>query len=127
MSLISRSLPVHVMEQLRNVVYRRPKAPHPWDPLRAGHPNYEEQVRADTPLQTGQNTPTGHSASRASVKSVAGHEDPQKENIAPGKPDSQDLSAWQAKLTKDNLQNRGHPNIVKMLDFFEDREFYYCK
>lgn len=22
--------------------------------------------------------------------------------------------------------NRGHPNIVKLLDFFEDREFYYC-
>lgn len=117
---------VHVMEQLRNVTYRRPKAPHPWDPLRVGHPDYEEQVRGDTPLQTGQNTPTNQGASRTSVKSVSRQGGLEKENIMPSKPDPQDLSAWQAKLSKDNLRDRGHPNIVKMLDFFEDREFYYC-
>lgn len=32
---------------------------------------------------------------------------------------------WHAKISAETVKNRGHPNICKMLDFFEDREFYY--
>lgn len=114
------------MEQLRNVTYRKPKAPHPWDPLRAGHPPYLDGSVPEA-LETGQNTPTnGDGPSRMSYKSMS--RDGQLEaagNMTSGPPELQDLSAWQAKLSYDNLKDRGHPNIVKMLDFFEDREFYY--
>jgi protein-serine/threonine kinase len=116
------------MEQLRNVSYRRPKAPRPWDPLRVGHPDYEVQTKGEISLETGQNTPTnGQGASSASVKSVSRQGGLESGHAVSGKSDLQDLSAWQAKLSNDNLKDRGHPNIVKMLDFFEDREFYYCR
>lgn len=111
------------MEQLRNVSYRKPKAPHPWDPLRAGHPPYLNGSAPDA-LGTGHETPTNGS-SRMSYQTISreGHlENPMNPS---GGPELQDLSAWQAKLSYDNLKDRGHPNIVKMLDFFEDREFYY--
>lgn len=117
------------MEQLRNVTYRKPKAPHPWDPLRAGHPAYSGEPRAETSLETGQNTPTnGRGASRMSdtTASREGKSEVSESAASSGALDLQDLSAWQAKLSYDNLKDRGHPNIVKMLDFFEDREFYYC-
>lgn len=114
------------MEQLRNVSYRRPKAPHPWDPLRAGHPDYEGETGGETSLETGLNTPTIQGASRVSAQSLSRQGEFEKENVVSGKPDLQNLSTWQAKLSNDNLKDRGHPNIVKMLDFFEDREFYYC-
>lgn len=116
------------MEQLRNVSYRRPKAPHPWDPLRAGHPDYEVQTKGEISLETGQNIPTnGQGASQASAKSISRQGGLDSGTGVSGKSDLQDLSAWQAKLSNDNLKDRGHPNIVKMLDFFEDREFYYCR
>lgn len=114
------------MEQLRNVAYRKPKAPHPWDPLRAGHPDFPDQLESAESVGTGQDTPTTRHGSQHgngvhSQDDASGRIDPN-----PAKPaELQDLSAWQAKLSSDNLEDRGHPNIVKMLDFFEDREFYY--
>ncbi|KAJ9100632.1 hypothetical protein QFC21_003676 [Naganishia friedmannii] len=117
---------IHVMEQLRNVTYRKPKAPHPWDPLRAGHHDFLDQPEKDDSAGTGQDTPTtSHSSQRGngvhSRDDAFGRIDTNTAKPA----ELQDLSAWQAKLSSDNLQDRGHPNIVKMLDFFEDREFYY--
>jgi hypothetical protein len=36
-----------------------------------------------------------------------------------------DPMEWHARISAETVKNRGHPNVCKMLDFFEDREFYY--
>jgi hypothetical protein len=106
------------MDQLRHLMYNPPTKPHPWDPSRPGptanndslvnggdrntEPNGEESI---VPAR-GQ---SGDSASSSSTDGV--------------------LSASMEKNLSYELEmvlNRGHPNIVKLLDFFEDREFYYC-
>ena len=93
--------PVHVMDQLRHVLYHPPKHPQPWDPARS------RELATTASSDSAPNTPDSmRSSSSADVFS------PTQKYIA-------------SELRSSS--ERGHPNICKLLDFFEDREFYYCK
>ncbi|ORY31408.1 hypothetical protein BCR39DRAFT_465781 [Naematelia encephala] len=101
---------IHVMDQLRHLLYNTPIKPLPWDPSR---PRPAPALPIATP-----GTPTRETASPIS---------------APNTPDSirSDSSGMFAPTQKyiaseiKHSPERGHPNICKLLDFFEDREFYY--
>ncbi len=92
---------IHVMDQLRNIRYHPPSRPHPWDPARA---------------QTPQGGKINASKQTLSVPGADDGDSPQSEN-----------GPWQPRISSEELEGRGHPNICKMLDFFEDKEFYYCE
>ena len=97
------------MDQLRHLLYNTPKIPLPWDPARA-RPNACVPL-ARTESASAPNTPDSIRSSPASDRSFAGL-----------------LSPTQKYITAEirYSPDRGHPNICKLLDFFEDREFYYC-
>ncbi|WVQ80527.1 hypothetical protein IAT38_002632 [Cryptococcus sp. DSM 104549] len=105
---------IHVMDQLRHLFYQKPNHMLPWDPARP------------RPGVTSQDTPAS----------------PQKKHSTddrkiPGSPESGRSSALSdassrlfstQKYIAEEIKTspeRGHPNICKLLDFFEDREFYY--
>ncbi|ODN95767.1 CAMK/CAMKL/PASK protein kinase [Cryptococcus wingfieldii CBS 7118] len=94
---------IHVMDQLRQLIYTPPKTMNPWDPARP---------------RPGQFKPPFDSADSLSSTPVS-----------PGKKDqlSPPLSTVQKHITDEikTSPRRGHPNICKLVDFFEDREFYY--
>lgn len=94
------------MDQLRHLLYNPPRRPHPWDPSRArpGTP-----VKQDS-LETAPSTPIPDSPKSDSSGSVIGMFSPTQKYIA-------------SEIR--HSPERGHPNICKLLDFFEDREFYY--
>ena len=95
--------PVHVMDQLRHLTYNAPKNPHPWDPHRA------RSEGAAATSATAPNTPDSVRSSSGSNRS-SGLYSPTENLIA------QEIR---------HSPERGHPNICKLLDFFEDRDFYY--
>ncbi|PWZ00998.1 kinase-like protein [Testicularia cyperi] len=89
---------IHVMDQLRRIPYAPPSRPRPWSPARAR--TLEEwrlrrRQEAERDAETEGSTPENGPASSTAVDGLA----------------SQSATA--------------HPNICKMLDFFEDHEFYY--
>ncbi|WVQ72877.1 hypothetical protein IAR50_002438 [Cryptococcus sp. DSM 104548] len=94
---------IHVMDQLRQLIYTPPKTMNPWDPARP-HP--------------GQFKPPFDSADSLSSTPVS--------PSTKGKT-SPPLSTVQRHITEEikTSPERGHPNICKLVDFFEDREFYY--
>lgn len=93
---------IHVMDQLRNLTYPAPAKPQPWAPER----NQTSQHQTETP---------GKENADDTFKTPTNAND--KESFPFGD--------WHAKISADVVKDRGHPNVCKMLDFFEDREFYY--
>ncbi len=99
------------MDQLRNVRYKPPSRPQPWDPSRAQTPTATLKPDPTLALAT---TPT------SPVKALGkddGYSHPDLDA---------DGASWNPRLTSEAIKDRGHPNVCKMLDFFEDKEFYYC-
>ncbi|BEJ17094.1 hypothetical protein CspHIS471_0604950 [Cutaneotrichosporon sp. HIS471] len=97
---------IHVMDQVRHLIYLRPPVPNPWDPFR---PRRGAESNGDA---VGGGTPDGVANSAAVSRSST--------------PASQANST--SRYISSELKHgpeRGHPNVCKLLDFFEDREFYY--
>ncbi|WVR06255.1 hypothetical protein IAU60_003285 [Kwoniella sp. DSM 27419] len=106
---------LHVMDQLRHLLYHKPNHMLPWDPSRprAGETllapaSPATSVRSDA-SNASANSPESHWASAQAVKD------------SPSFVSTQKYIAAEIKTSPE----RGHPNIGKLLDFFEDREFYY--
>lgn len=93
--------PVHVMDQLRHLIYHPPVEPHPWDPHRA-------------------------SPDAGNEKQAVANGDAERP-VTPLRTDSSSSNPTQRYISGEMKQSpeRGHPNVCKLLDFFEDREFYY--
>lgn len=103
------------MDQLRHLMYNPPTKPHPWDPARP-RANGEPAINpAATPLPG--SVPAPFPGKRSSTDSKGS-----SDSLDSTKSSSRKDLAHELEL----VLNRGHPNIVKLLDFFEDREFYYC-
>ncbi|OCF41494.1 CAMK/CAMKL/PASK protein kinase [Kwoniella heveanensis CBS 569] len=75
---------IHVMDQLRHLLYHKPNHTLPWDPSRS------RTDAATSPTSVPSSPSTSIKSDRSEPSSAS-----------------------------------GHPNIGKLLDFFEDREFYY--
>jgi protein-serine/threonine kinase len=102
------------MDQLRHLMYNPPTKPHPWDPTRP-RANGESTINPTaTPLPG--SVPAPFPGKRSSTDSKSSNDS--LDSASPKKDLAHELEL---------VLNRGHPNIVKLLDFFEDREFYYCK
>lgn len=129
------------MDQLRNVPHKAPIQAFPWDPLRPGHETSLEndnQARPTSQASTGHSTPT-------TIRDVAGNSQvptlSPSSTIRDGEEDRQNIGGflglnlngrsnpldWHAHVSSQAVKNMGHPNVCKMLDFFEDKEFYYRK
>lgn len=98
------------MDQLRHLLYTPPRHMNPWDPARS---------RSEV------TKPNGASVSDGEAISALG---------APGSPRSGSengrlYSSVQKHIAEEikSSPQRGHPNICKLVDFFEDKEFYYRK
>ncbi|WWD04746.1 hypothetical protein V865_002817 [Kwoniella europaea PYCC6329] len=103
---------LHVMDQLRHLLYHKPNKPLPWDPSRARHDESPASSTADSPRSQASSsfrTPESNWSSAHSDKDADSFVSTQK------------YIAAEIKTSPE----RGHPNIGKLLDFFEDREFYY--
>jgi protein-serine/threonine kinase len=128
---------VHVMDQLRNVPFKRPPQAYPWDPLRGQtQPSnvVEEDYFSSASTTATPNSDTGETTPTARTGAVPGSSvvilSPEIRPLTEGNLSSLvggDVNPleWHAKISAETVKNRGHPNICKMLDFFEDREFYY--
>ena len=95
------------MDQLRHLLYNAPKTALPWDPARA---------RSEAPAQTLRN------------ESYSAPTTPDSAHSSPVSDRSSGLFSPTQKYIASEIRyspERGHPNICKLLDFFEDREFYY--
>lgn len=90
------------MDQLRHLLYNPPPKSLPWDPAR---------TRVD-PLDSDSSAPNTPDSIRSMRSDASGG------LFSP----TQKYIASEIKHSPE----RGHPNICKLLDFFEDREFYYC-
>nr|XP_019012638.1 CAMK/CAMKL/PASK protein kinase [Kwoniella pini CBS 10737]OCF51419.1 CAMK/CAMKL/PASK protein kinase [Kwoniella pini CBS 10737] len=103
---------LHVMDQLRHLLYHKPNQPLPWDPARVRPDASPSLPTADSPSSQSSasfRTPESNWSSAHSDKSADSFVSTQK------------YIAAEIKTSPE----RGHPNIGKLLDFFEDREFYY--
>lgn len=96
------------MDQLRHLLYNPPKTPLRWSPFRPRAEAPVQVFHADT--YSAPNTPDSAHSSPSSERSSSGLFSPTQKYIA-------------AEIRYS--PERGHPNICKLLDFFEDREFYY--
>ncbi|WVO15767.1 hypothetical protein L204_103429 [Cryptococcus depauperatus] len=98
---------IHVMDQLRHLLYIPPKTMSPWDPARSLS-GYSE-VGSSTPVSQPSST--------------------ELDNSRPITPENiHNLLTTTQKYIAEEIKSspqRGHPNICKLLDFFEDKEFYY--
>jgi len=103
------------MDQLRHLMYNPPSKPHPWDPTRDRADGEPAINSTATPLPGSVPAPFPSKAKASSTDSKSSS-------------DSLDSATSRKDLAHELelVLNRGHPNIVKLLDFFEDREFYYC-
>lgn len=88
------------MDQVRHLIYLPPTEPHPWDPFRA---------------RPGDATPNGVELVDNSA-AVSRSSTPNSQINMTSRYISGELK---------HAPERGHPNVCKLLDFFEDREFYY--
>lgn len=111
--------PVHVMDQLRHLMYNPPTKPHPWDPSRSNTAPAASSEAVAKPDGTPETLP----GSVPPARSKSG------DSASSGSTDGALSASMQKNLSYEleMVLNRGHPNIVKLLDFFEDREFYYCE
>ncbi|KAL7424475.1 serine/threonine protein kinase [Cryptotrichosporon argae] len=127
---------IHVMDQLRHLPYHAPTVPLPWDPSRPRPgPSPADHVRTPvTPsLQTSNLPPVPPQRLSPLSRTTTPASPAQDESAPPGTPSSlrsdgsAGISAAQRFLAAEmrHAPERGHPNICKLLDFFEDREFYY--
>ncbi|PWN50258.1 Pkinase-domain-containing protein [Violaceomyces palustris] len=100
---------IHVMDQLRRLPYNPPTEPLPWSPDRPRTKLSQQQQKSNS-------TPVLESGKKLSPA-----------------PDSTPTSN-PIPLAKDDTPTQGgqqpppqtsHPNLCKMVDFFEDHEFYY--
>nr|XP_018262501.1 CAMK/CAMKL/PASK protein kinase [Kwoniella dejecticola CBS 10117]OBR84659.1 CAMK/CAMKL/PASK protein kinase [Kwoniella dejecticola CBS 10117] len=105
---------LHVMDQLRHLLYHKPTQPLPWDPARA---------RPDTSSAL----PTEDSSSPSSQSSATFRTPESNWSSAHSDKDADSFVSTQKYIAAEikTSPERGHPNIGKLLDFFEDREFYY--
>lgn len=119
------------MDQLRHLMYNPPAKPNPWDPTRWRPNGATAALPTTTPLPgsipapfpsgTGDIPPSASkSLSTDSKSSIGSKSSNDSGSSLPSSPSRRDL-AHELEV----VLNRGHPNIVKLLDFFEDREFYY--
>ena len=95
---------IHVMDQLRHLLYNPPLRANPWDPMRA-KPHRRSSDSVDTP-------PTSPDSPQSDISMGSA------------------TSGMALKVIASEIKHspeRGHPNIAKLLDFFEDKEFYYCE
>lgn len=124
------------MDQLRSVPYKRPSHEYPWDPLRGqSQPTTVEDDYFSSASNTatpnsdnGETTPTARTGTLPG--SAVQIQSPETRPLTEGNLSSLiggDVNPleWHARISAETVKNRGHPNICKMLDFFEDREFYY--
>ncbi|WVO19197.1 uncharacterized protein IAS62_000475 [Cryptococcus decagattii] len=99
---------IHVMDQLRHLLYTPPRHMNPWDPARS---------RSEV------TKPNGASGSDGEAISALGAP------VSPrsGSENGRLYSAIQKHIAEEikSSPQRGHPNICKLVDFFEDKEFYY--
>ena len=135
--ILIRDSAVHVMDQLRNVPFKRPPQAYPWDPLRGqSQPSkiVEDDYFSSTSNTATPNSDTGETTPTARTGAMPGSSvvilSPETQPLTEGNLSSLvggDVNPleWHAKISAETVKNRGHPNICKMLDFFEDREFYY--
>lgn len=113
------------MDQLRNVPYKRPPVSYPWDPLRREQSDYFNDRPADVINGgVGDTTPTAHMGLTPGVSDDGAHSDTNSNKMGET-PKNVVSPEWQPSIDPDTIQSRGHPAVCKMLDFFEDREFYY--
>nr|XP_019045770.1 CAMK/CAMKL/PASK protein kinase [Kwoniella bestiolae CBS 10118]OCF24700.1 CAMK/CAMKL/PASK protein kinase [Kwoniella bestiolae CBS 10118] len=103
---------LHVMDQLRHLLYHKPTKPLPWDPSRSRSAESPALPTADSPASQSSST----FRTPESNWSLA-HSDKDADSFV----STQKYIAAEIKTSPE----RGHPNIGKLLDFFEDREFYY--
>ncbi|KAL1408314.1 serine/threonine protein kinase [Vanrija albida] len=105
---------IHVMDQLRHLMYVPPAHPHPWDPSRPQggweHPEEVEQLTVESNGNGAVSRAASPGSSRSSTPSFRSTSNPTQRYL---------------KTEMKHAPERGHPNICKLLDFFEDREFYY--
>ena len=120
---------IFVMDQLRHLLYHTPTKPQPWDPARprtsgAEYGNAPTQANDDTASRT--TTPPPSSPGRPVLTPLQRQSSNTPDSMRSGH--SQSFVGSAAKYLQGELKispERGHPNICKLLDFFEDREFYY--
>ncbi|KAK8858484.1 hypothetical protein IAR55_002711 [Kwoniella newhampshirensis] len=106
---------IHVMDQLRHLLYHRPHKPLPWDPTRP-------HTSSRTPPLSNRGDSTSRSAPNSPESGRSGRSSVQSNDSGFGLFNStQKYIAAEIKSSPE----RGHPNICKLLDFFEDKEFYY--
>ncbi|KAI9631924.1 uncharacterized protein MKK02DRAFT_21008 [Dioszegia hungarica] len=107
---------IHVMDQLRHLLYNAPAKPHPWDPSRA----------RPAPIHTGDGTITPPDGVKRPSLALLQHARISARLV--DRSYSSNMFSSNAQRIASELRSspaRGHPNICKLLDFFEDREFYY--
>ncbi|WVF69363.1 hypothetical protein IAT40_004139 [Kwoniella sp. CBS 6097] len=113
---------IHVMDQLRHLLYHKPNHMLPWDPSRS-------RTDATGPTSVPSSPSTSVKSDRSDSASASGispeahwaSAQAMKDGHAPPFVSTQKYIAAEIKTSP----QRGHPNIGKLLDFFEDREFYY--
>jgi hypothetical protein len=112
------------MDQLRHLMYNPPAQPNPWDPSRARSDGKSINTAA-TPLPG--SVPATFPSSNGDVPPpvTVTHGSPGSKSSSDGISPSSSRKDLAHEL--EVVLNRGHPNIVKLLDFFEDHDFYYCK
>lgn len=124
---------VHVMDQLRHLLYHTPVVPLPWDPTRVDASSLSHDPNGNTSSKTNSRPVTpelGALSSKAFTEIV--HPIPRTPDSARSSPRSEQSGGAMSPAQKFIASEikcspeRGHPNIAKLLDFFEDREFYYC-
>lgn len=112
------------MDQIRHLIYHSPSKPHPWDPSRPRPDTARNDTAEGGTGQVGTSTDTvstGASPSRNSGTGSPGSNGSMPLNSPALLSPTQKLIHSEIKVSPE----RGHPNICKLLDFFEDREFYY--
>lgn len=114
---------IHVMDQLRHLLYNPPAKPHPWDPTRFRPDAVSEVGQNDRLSDAAPATPPSRHPSRMQTSAP---NTPVSETGSDGSASS--MFAPTQKYIASEIKSapqRGHPNIAKLLDFFEDREYYY--
>lgn len=130
------------MDQLRHLLYNTPTTPHPWDPSR--HRQTKSSATTSTsdtsePTVVADGTATPPEAVKRPTLAALQSSQPSSDHTpsasgsaksSPRSFSSNMFSSHAQRYIASELRvspNRGHPNICKLLDFFEDREFYYSE
>ncbi|RXK41620.1 CAMK/CAMKL/PASK protein kinase [Tremella mesenterica] len=116
---------IHVMDQLRHLLYIPPPKPHPWDPARPRPGQLDDSTSEDITPRPFEGSGDGTGGQSNEIRKTNGEDASivlSIETVARG-----GYTSTQRYLSSEMRYSpeRGHPNICKLLDFFEDREFYY--